>query len=308
MGQHVKESARDSDAIAEPIDETLSVVRQMMADEQSAAPKSKASKPLRAQEPAQEPALVRSNYGATHSNPPNKQQSHALRGLDALPPLDTPEPQKASKVRSFTRRKPAERHPLSSLESRFARLRARFVGLFPRRNKAIAADTRSPAQDVTAPSDGVGVSVDVSNLTLTQRALKAVREFRPTRKQIALFAFLVVMVWRPWLIPAVVFVLFWVGLIAYLTVGPDRIAEISAARWDWFQQRYPDRAANLRGKVQRGADRVDGWLARLPESWTDGIYLPDFGRSAAEGGTLDDQPDPFDRLAAEQKAVGGQAG
>lgn len=303
MGQHVKESAREGSAIVdpvEPVDETLSIVRQMLADEQSVAPKSSRPEPHAAPERT-EPVVAQAGTAV-------KQRA---RGLDALPPLEGQEPTKAGAARAVTRRKSPERHPLSSPETRLQSLRRRFAGLFARRKVAAAPQSNGPVPDPKGHPVRTTVTpapAATSELTLVQRMLKAVKDFRPTRKQIALFALLVVMVWRPWLIPGLVFVLFWVGLIAYLTIGPDRIAEICAARWDWFQQRHPERAATLQGKVQRGADRVDGWLARLPESWTDGIYLPDFGRSAAQGGALDDQPDPFDRLAAEQKAVSGHTG
>lgn len=299
MGQHVKESARNDAAATEPVDETLSVVRQMLAEAKQDAP--------------EKPAPKQAVAAAAHDPAPqtarqNPQERITTRGRAALPPLEAPEvPPNAT--RKITHNKAPERHPLSSPQSRVSRLWSRVGGVFSRRGRGdVPVDPGQPAQAPAQAMDQPGQPVDTAELTLVQRAVKAVKEFRPTRKQIALFTLLVVMVWRPWLIPGLVFVLFWVGLIAYLTLGPDRISEIAAARWEWFQRRHPERAEAMLGKVQRGADRVDGWLARLPESWTDGIYLPDFGRSASESGALDDQPDPFDRLAAERQGMTQGAG
>ena len=210
-------------------------------------------------------------------------------------------------------------------------LRTRMSGLLPRRKVRAAEDAETDGFE-PEPEVGAASAVTPAEVHFVQldeavgekgRAAKdpseaapltdshsrkrsfvqAVKEFRPTRKQIALAVFAGIMLWRPWLIPGLVFVIFWVSLIGYLTLGPDRVAEIAQSRWEWFNARYPDRAARVLGKMQRGADRMEGWLARLPERWTDGIYMPDLGRSEIEGGPKNTKPDPFDRLAAEQQAM-----
>ena len=57
-----------------------------------------------------------------------------------------------------------------------------------------------------------------------RRSLKGrIRTYRPTRKHIVLAVVALVIVLRPWLIPGIMFDTFWVGLIAWLTLGPDRI-------------------------------------------------------------------------------------
>lgn len=142
---------------------------------------------------------------------------------------------------------------------------------------------------------------------LIQSKMQAIKEFRPTRKQIAAIVVVAIMLWRPWLIPGLLVVTMLAAVIGYLTLGPDRVSEITSNLWERFSTRYPERAAVMLGKIQRGADRIDGWLARLPDRWTDGLYMPDFGRSEAEAGPVDAQPDPFERLAAEQQAMAARA-
>ncbi|MDU8928542.1 hypothetical protein RXV86_14215 [Alisedimentitalea sp. MJ-SS2] len=133
--------------------------------------------------------------------------------------------------------------------------------------------------------------------------IKVLRGFTPSWKQGVFMLFVAVMLVKPWLIPGLVLLTLWIALIAYFSVGPERISELALTFWDRYEKRFPERAERTLAMLQRGADRMDGWLARLPESWTDGIYLPDLGRSGEVG--TEDGPDPFDRLAAEREALLG---
>ena len=132
--------------------------------------------------------------------------------------------------------------------------------------------------------------------------------FEPTRKQAALVALVAVMVWWPWLIPGLLFLTFWAGLIAYFSLGPDRVSELVVSAWAKFEKRSPERAARSLARIQAAADRIDGWLARLPERWTDGIYLPDLGRSQVIEAASEPKGDPFDRLASERETGRGRHG
>jgi hypothetical protein len=46
--------------------------------------------------------------------------------------------------------------------------------------------------------------------------------------------------------------------------------------------------------------RIDVVLDKLPERWTEGIYLPDIDGSETQA-VSDDQPDPFDRLTEQAR-------
>lgn len=144
--------------------------------------------------------------------------------------------------------------------------------------------------------------------------VERMRAYRPTRTHVAWAAFAIVMLWKPWLIPVLVILSMWIGLVIYLTVGHDRVAEFIDPLWARFAARFPNASASILHRVQIGADQIEGWLARMPEGWCDEIYLPDFGRShitslpetaldkdankAANKTSEKMQSDPFERLAA----------
>ncbi len=110
-----------------------------------------------------------------------------------------------------------------------------------------------------------------------------------------------VVVFKPWLIPLILFVMVWLALILFLVLGSARMSDISSGFCNYLRNKYPERAARLLVRLQNAADRLDGILARMPERLVDGIYSPDLGRSARD---LDDtsihalDDDPFDRLQA----------
>lgn len=126
-----------------------------------------------------------------------------------------------------------------------------------------------------------------------------VLNYRPTRTHTIIAVLAAIMYLRPWLIPIVLFVSFWVVLIAYLSLGPDRVAEIVVGAWRRLAARRPELAENIRQRAEAGAGRIDAFIDRLPAKWTEGLYVPDFSRPAAEDEDMTDDVDPFDRIAAE---------
>lgn len=111
----------------------------------------------------------------------------------------------------------------------------------------------------------------------------------------ALLAFIVLT--RPLLLPLVLLVLFWVVLIVYLSLGPDRARELVVANWLRLQKRNPKLAERLRQRADRFAERFDRVLDWLPERWAEKLSLPDFSKTS----DLDSRPDPFDRLVSETR-------
>lgn len=128
----------------------------------------------------------------------------------------------------------------------------------------------------------------------------AVRGYRPTRKHVLLAAFALLVLLRPVMVGLVVLILFWVVLIAYLTIGPDRWGEILAGVWMRLAEKRPEMAERVRQRADAFAIRFDRCLDWLPESWADRLALPDFSQLPVQG-QEDDRPDPFDRLAAEAR-------
>ena len=120
--------------------------------------------------------------------------------------------------------------------------------------------------------------------------------YRPTRKHILIAAFVLIMVMRPWLIPGLLFIAFWVGLIIWLTLGPDRVTEWAQSAWERLNRRKPELADRLRQRADAFALRFDALLDKLPDSWAEKLALPDMSNPVANGETLEERPDPFDRL------------
>ena len=120
--------------------------------------------------------------------------------------------------------------------------------------------------------------------------------YRPTRNHILIGAFVIVMILRPWLIPGILFVTFWVGLIAWLTLGPDRMLEWAGNAWDRLSTRNPDLAERLRQRGDAFALRFDAMLDKLPDSWAEKLALPDMSRPLEAEKDLSKAPDPFEKL------------
>lgn len=119
-------------------------------------------------------------------------------------------------------------------------------------------------------------------------------------KLTGLTALALVVLFKPWLIPLILFMLAWLALIVFLLLGSARISEILESAWLWYQGKRPEKAQKIMERLQCAADRVDGILARLPERFSDGIYTPDLGRSARDMALENvqlPQDDPFERLA-----------
>jgi hypothetical protein len=133
---------------------------------------------------------------------------------------------------------------------------------------------------------------------LRARAGRALRRFlrRPDAPRwIAGALLLAVFVVRPGFIVLLALFTLFVAGIAYLTLGPDRVSEIVAARFERLKARDPARAEALRrraARVSRGAARL---ADRLPAHWTTGLAIPDFEPAGETPEKLRD--DPFARLA-----------
>lgn len=127
-----------------------------------------------------------------------------------------------------------------------------------------------------------------------------IRKWIPNRKVTTLLCLAGIVWWRPWLIPGLIFLSIWIALIVYLTVGPDRLAEVIEPLKRRLIARFPDRAEALRTRAQAGSERLARLVEKLPERWRDGIEVPQFGATPQTDAVFEDRPDPFERLAAER--------
>jgi len=115
--------------------------------------------------------------------------------------------------------------------------------------------------------------------------------------------FALVMVWKPWLIPGLLILCFGIVIALFAVLGSERLSDAFIRFYLWLNLRNPERAERVRDRADRLAMRLDALLDRLPERWTDGLYMPDFSRASLTGETLDARPDPFDRIAAEARSM-----
>ncbi|MFU1477446.1 hypothetical protein ACM25N_06955 [Roseovarius sp. C7] len=88
----------------------------------------------------------------------------------------------------------------------------------------------------------------------------------------------------------------WSFVMFVALVGKGSFHEAFGRLYRWLKARRPDRAETLRQRMDRLAERVDGWLDRLPNSWAERLALPDFSASALDPDDTGDLPDPFERL------------
>ena len=114
---------------------------------------------------------------------------------------------------------------------------------------------------------------------------------------------LAVMIAWPLLLPGLALGLAALAAVLWLTLGAERSARWIGAGFARYERRRPAQAARLLAGLQRLSRRAEAALARLPESWTRGLYLPDFDPGIAGGPDKLARDklarDPFDRLAEE---------
>lgn len=107
-----------------------------------------------------------------------------------------------------------------------------------------------------------------------------VKAYRPKRSHIVLAAFGLLVLFRPWLVFGVIFLL---GLIIaglFLIAGYDGFWQGVMKASRWYTKMRPSRAQAVHEKLDQFAVRWDAVLDRFPEGTVDGLYLPDFGELA----------------------------
>ena len=128
--------------------------------------------------------------------------------------------------------------------------------------------------------------------------LKAkVMGYRPTRRHIALAIAAYLILFRPWLVLAVVVLLVFTITAIFLILGYDGFWRQIMRFARWYAQRHPSRSVEIHRKLDNFAMKFDAFLDRFPEGTVDGLYLPDFGDLAAAEAKHDEALDRrFDKL------------
>lgn len=147
---------------------------------------------------------------------------------------------------------------------------------------------RGPVEHVIAPQENapapkpkgrIGQAIDAKKAALAGRAAEAkasVLGYRPTVKHMLIAAAVLLVVFRPWLVVAIV--LFNIVLLigVFLVLGYDGFWKKAMALGRWYARKRPQKSAELHKKLDRFAMRWDEILDRFPEGTVDALYMPDF--------------------------------
>ncbi len=134
-------------------------------------------------------------------------------------------------------------------------------------------------------------------MTVPHRTPKPKPEPKPmsTRTHAMLLAGFTFLFFLPsWLLPALAFTTLLLALTSWTILGQDRINAMVAGYYSRVRERDEARAEHLRQRAAATSAWFANVIAALPESWTRGLYLPDF--------EVEDDPheklseDPFERL------------
>ncbi|WP_299025239.1 hypothetical protein [uncultured Sulfitobacter sp.] len=213
---------------------------------------------------------------ADQAAPASSKLPRAVAGLrrkaDALPPLEDPiaDPE-------------AEAYAAQVLAPK--RVKRGFS--LRRKPKAPKAEAPAAAQPLAAkqkaPSgEAQGAGGFIANLT------DRLRGYRPTPAHIALGAFALLVLMRPWLVLGLTFIFLFIMVGVFLILGYDGFWQGMMKVGRWYANRRPARAAVLHARLDAFAMRWDAVLDRFPEGTVDAFYLPDFGDLATAERRHDD--------------------
>ncbi|MEB8387327.1 hypothetical protein OO012_08815 [Rhodobacteraceae bacterium KMM 6894] len=166
-----------------------------------------------------------------------------------------------------------------------------------------AAATRLTTVQHTANANGANRPVeDLTGRGIRLRLPRLTGTKRKTLRRLVLIVGLGAMVYTwPWVIALMLFLTLAAVLAGLAALGSERIGARMLRVFLWLDARNPARAERLRLRADGLAMRIDALLDRLPDRWTEGLYMPDLSRAALIPQELGDRPDPFDRIAAQAR-------
>ncbi|PIE09149.1 MAG: hypothetical protein CSA73_00010 [Rhodobacterales bacterium] len=131
--------------------------------------------------------------------------------------------------------------------------------------------------------------------------LRPVRSFlaRPDAPRLLVTATLaVIVVLWPLVVLGAVLLAVALAAVAWFSLGPDRVYEMILDGYWRLHARNPDRAEALRARAAGLSARLTRLLERLPDRWTQGLYLPSFEEPRSD--VCEDDSDPFERLVSQR--------
>jgi len=151
--------------------------------------------------------------------------------------------------------------------------------VFPFRRKNSAAK-HDPHASATCTERGTEATQPSPQMQHASGFAQKLRGYRPTRGHIALAAFVLLLLFRPWLVFGLTVLSIIILIGAFLSVGYDGFWQGVIKVTSWYAKRRPSRAAHLHARLDRFAMRWDAFLDRFPEGTVDGLYLPDLNEMA----------------------------
>jgi len=134
-----------------------------------------------------------------------------------------------------------------------------------------------------------------------EQPLEREGNLRPAARYLLIVGSVLVLLRWPWVaLSSLVLPLLMLALLR-LCLGGERLCSLAVSVYGRLAERRPGLAEVLRHAADSVALFLDGILDRLPEKWTQGLYLPDFGTPPEPDIQPETRPDPFDRLAAEAR-------
>lgn len=125
--------------------------------------------------------------------------------------------------------------------------------------------------------------------------------YQPKFRHSAAILALALMIGWPWVLSTLLGLAILLPVIACLTLGYDRICRAVVAAFARFYRFSPAQAEALRRWAMRRVAGLERLLARLPDRWTAGLYLPDFGPTPDRSDRM--QQDPFERIRMDQAEI-----
>ena len=123
----------------------------------------------------------------------------------------------------------------------------------------------------------------------------AVMTYQPAPRHVALLLMVTILLIVPWMLPSLGAIVLGTVAFVYLVIGHDNSIRLVATWFNWLKRRDSHGAEVVRARAERVSNRLTGWLTRLPNNWTNGLYLPDFAVVDDYSDKL--KSDPFGRLA-----------
>lgn len=218
--------------------------------------------------------------------------------LDGSPSVTAAQPQPAERTGECLHRDERPDGPVRKLETASATRQA------VRRIARTGAGTSAPKRLPRRIAGAAGAAARRAGEGLLRRIGVFLRR-RDAPRLLALSTLGLLFVLRPWALPALLlFVL--LGVVAlYLSLGEERSARLVLRWYEGVRRRDPERAEVLRSRAAAVSRRLASLLQRLPERWTQGLYLPEFEEPQEVPEKM--KSDPFERLAEQTRADRGSA-